>query len=230
MKKMKWRGMLGFAAAILASIAMIGCTMELGDEASRAATAEAAAEDESDTGSGSEEATDTETSNKLYVGLGGENTFNISSVEVITPKTVTNSTLTPSAWNAISEYETASISEGSSVSYTFTQAAEGSGAWNTWAVAVYDNATVSSANGTFLRCDNWLNSSTDAGFAAGLWSAGGETAGGTYSNDYTYETAGKSLTSSNTVVVNVAYADSTVTITETIDGTLAYTATGTISE
>ncbi len=56
MKKMKWRGMLGFAAAVLASIAMIGCTMELGDESSRAATAEAAAEDESDTGSGSESA------------------------------------------------------------------------------------------------------------------------------------------------------------------------------
>lgn len=210
MKKMRWFGKFccAFAAMALASLSVMGCDLEVDDKDNRAALV----------------------SSFLYVGLGGENTFNISSVKVgDTEQAITHATLAPSLWNAISEFETVKLPEGSSVSYTFKQADVGSDNYKTWAIAVYDNATISSANGTFLRGDNWLNKSTDAGFAAGLWSDGGVTAGGTYSNDFTYETAGKSLTSSNTVVVKVEYSGSTVTITETVDGKLAYTTTGTIS-
>lgn len=213
------KALLGVLAAFTA-LAFLSCEMKLDDEENRTALADS-------TNNNNSNNTD---SSVLYVGLGGENTFNISSVKLgDTEQTITNATLNPSAWNAITEFETVAVPKGSSVSYTFTQAAAGEGAWNTWAIAVYDNATVASANGTFLRGDNWLNSSTDAGFAAGLWSAGGESANGTYSNDFTYETAGKALTSSNTVVITVAYSDSTVTITETVDGTLAYTTSGTIT-
>ncbi|MBR1714453.1 MAG: hypothetical protein IJ717_05865 [Treponema sp.] len=217
MKKMRWFGKFccAFAAVTLASLSVMGCDLEVDDKDNRAALV-------SSSGNSGD--------SFLYVGLGGENTFNISSVKLgDTEQAITHATLAPSLWNAISEFETVKLPEGSSVSYTFKQADVGSDNYKTWAIAVYDNATISSANGTFLRGDDWLNKSTDAGFAAGLWSDGNVTAGGTYSNNFTVETAGKALTSSNTVVVKVEYSGSTVTITETVDGQLAYTTTGTIS-
>ena len=221
MKKMRWFGKFccAFATMALASLSMVGCDLEVDDKDNRAALV-----------SSGDNGDNNNNTSVLYVGLGGENTFNISSVKVgDTAQNVQHATLTPSSWDAISEFETVQVPNGSSVSYTFTQAEAGSNAWNTWSIAVYDNATVSSANGNLLRGDNWLNESTAAGFAAGLWSDGAVSADGTYSNNFTYETAGKALTSSNTVVVKVEYSGSTVTITETVDGQLAYTTTGTIS-
>lgn len=227
---MKIVKLLRMGALLAAAIAFVGCEMTLNDEDSRKEVVEAKAKANADKGSGNGNGGGSGTDSSLpviYVGLGGENTFNLTSVKVgDKEQTIKNSTLKPSTWNAISEFETVQVKKGSSVSFTFTQTAAGASAWNTWALAIYDNATASEAKGNFVRGDNWLNKSVDAGFKAGLWSEGEATAGGAYSNEYTYETAGKALTSSDTVVIKVEYIDSGVKITETVNGTLAYTAEG----
>lgn len=228
---MKIVKLLRMGALLAAAIAFVGCEMTLNDEDSRKEVVEAKAKANADKGSGNGNgggSTGTDSSLPvIYVGLGGENTFNLTSVKVgDKEQTIKNSTLKPSTWNAISEFETVQVKKGSSVSFTFTQTAAGASVWNTWALAIYDNATASEAKGNFVRGDNWLNKSVDAGFKAGLWSEGGATAGGAYSNEYTSETAGKALTSSDTVVIKVEYTDSGVKITETINEKLAYTAEG----
>lgn len=225
---MKIVKLLRMGALLAASIAFVGCEMTLSDEDSRKEVVEAKAKANAASGSGSGGGSTGDSSLPvIYVGLGGENTFNLTSVKLDDKEqTIKNSTLKPSTWNAISEFETVQVKKGSSVSFTFTQTAAGASAWNTWALAIYDNATASEAKGNFVRGDNWLNKSVDAGFKAGLWSEGDATAGGAYSNEYTYETAGKALTSSDTVVIKVEYTDSGVKITETINEKLAYTAEG----
>ena len=219
---MKIVKLLGKTAILLAAFSFMACDMKLDDEDSRLAVKGGGG------GSAAGEESGTDASLPvIYVGLGGENTFSLTSVKVgDTEQTIKNLTLKPSAWNAISEFETVQVKKGSSVSFSFAQAEAGEGAWNTWALAVYDNAVVSDAKGNFIRGDNWLNKSVDAGFKAGLWSEGDVTAGGTYSNEFTYETAGKALTASDTVVVKVEYTDTGVKIAETVNGKLAYTAEG----
>ena len=219
---MKIVKLLGKTAILLAAFSFMACDMKLDDEDSRLAVKGGGG------GSAAGEESGTDASLPvIYVGLGGENTFSLTSVKVgDTEQTIKNLTLKPSAWNAISEFETVQVKKGSSVSFSFAQAEAGEGAWNTWALAVYDNADVSDAKGNFIRGDNWLNKSVDAGFKAGLWSEGDVTAGGTYSNEFTYETAGKALTASDTVVVKVEYTDTGVKIAETVNGKLAYTAEG----
>lgn len=225
---MKIVKLLRMGALLAAAIAFVGCEMTLNDEDSRKEVVEAKAKANAASGSGSGGGSTGDSSLPvIYVGLGGENTFNLTSVKLDDKEqTIKNSTLKPSTWNAISEFETVQVKKGSSVSFTFTQTAAGASVWNTWALAIYDNATASEAKGNFVRGDNWLNKSVDAGFKAGLWSEGDATAGGAYSNEYTYETAGKNLTSSDTVVIKVEYTDSGVKITETINEKLAYTAEG----
>lgn len=219
---MKIVKLLGKTAILLAAFSFMACDMKLDDEDSRLAVKGGGG------GSAAGEESGTDASLPvIYVGLGGENTFNLTSVKAgDSEQNIKNSTLKPSAWNAISEFETVQVKKGSSVSFSFAQAEAGEGAWNTWALAVYDNADVSDAKGNFIRGDNWLNKSVDAGFKAGLWSEGGATADGTYSNEFTYETAGKALTASDTVVVKVEYTDAGVKISETVNGKLAYTAEG----
>ena len=219
---MKIVKLLGKTAILLAAFSFMACDMKLDDEDSRLAVKGGGG------GSAAGEESGTDASLPvIYVGLGGENTFNLTSVKVgDTEQTIKNSTLKPSTWNAISEFETVQVKKGSSVSFSFAQAEAGEGAWNTWALAVYDNADVSDAKGNFIRGDNWLNKSVDAGFKAGLWSEGNATAGGTYSNEFTYETAGKALAASDKVVVKVEYTDTGVKIAETVNGKLAYTAEG----
>lgn len=225
---MKIVKLLRMGALLAAAIAFVGCEMTLNDEDSRKEVVEAKAKANAASGSGSGGGSTGDSSLPvIYVGLGGENTFNLTSVKLDDKEqTIKNSTLKPSTWNAISEFETVQVKKGSSVSFTFTQTAAGASVWNTWALAIYDNATASEAKGNFVRGDNWLNKSVDAGFKAGLWSEGDATAGGAYSNEYTYETAGKALTSSDTVVIKVEYTDSGVKITENINEKLAYTAEG----
>lgn len=163
-------------------------------------------------------------SDTLYIALGGENTLSLSKVTIDdTEQTITNSTISPSSWYAISEFETVKIKKGSTVSFTFTQPTQGSNAWNSWALALYDNETVSSANGQFVRGDNWLNLSTDAGFKSGLWTTGYSSANGAWSNDYTYLTCASQVPTTATIVVTVSYDGTNVEITETVDGVLAYT-------
>lgn len=225
---MKIVKLLRMGALLAAAIAFVGCEMTLNDEDSRKEVVEAKAKANAASGSGSGGGSTGDSSLPvIYVGLGGENTFNLTSVKLDDKEqTIKNSTLKPSTWNAISEFETVQVKKGSSVSFTFTQTAAGASAWNTWALAIYDNATASEAKGNFVRGDNWLNKSVDAGFKAGLWSEGDATAGGAYSNEYTYETAGKALTSSDTVVIKVEYTDTGVKIAETVNGKLAYTVEG----
>ncbi|MBR4599237.1 MAG: hypothetical protein IKO39_04225, partial [Treponema sp.] len=86
----------------------------------------------------------------------------------------------------------------------------------------YDNATVSTAKGQFIRGDNWLNKSADAGFSAGLWVAGASSANGSWSNGYTYETCAGKLPTDATVVVTVSYDGTNATIKETVNGETAY--------
>lgn len=157
----------------------------------------------------------------LNVGLGGENTLNVSSVAVngVADSSLISSNFKPSAWNAISEFITVELAAGDYVEYTFTQPTQSSDAWVTWALAFYDDSN----NGNFLRADSWLNSSKDAGFGTGLWCAGAVTSGAEFSNGYTYSTAGSMLPTTATVVVKVAYDGTDVTVTETVNGTLAQT-------
>ena len=61
------------------------------------------------------------------------------------------------------------------------------------------------------------------GFGTGLWCAGAVTSGAEFSNGYTYSTAGSMLPTTATVVVKVAYDGTDVTVTETVNGTLAQT-------
>lgn len=157
----------------------------------------------------------------IYVGLGGENTFNVTAVSVngtLDPSKV-NASLAPSAWNAVTEFDTVKIEEGQYVEFTFTQPTQGGSAWNSWALAIYDDNNF----GNFFRGDNWLNASADAGFTSGKWSAGGAAANGAWSNGFDYNTCASQLPTDAVVVVRVEFDGEDVTITETVDGDLAYT-------
>ena len=169
----------------------------------------------------------------IQVGLGGENTFKLSKVMLDSTEQTSveeASGFKPSAWNAISEFKTVTVPKDSTVTYTFTQPTQGSDAWNSWAIAVYDGTAVSTSSGQLMRADNWLTDSSDSGFSDGIWCHGAVTAGGTYSNNYDYLTAGKTLPTDATIDVSVAYDGTDVTITEYVTPsggtkTLAYTAT-----
>lgn len=209
MKKMKWLGGLAgvLAAVVLASFAVTGCDLELSDKDDRAATASGSSVKKS-----------------IYVALGGENTFNLTSVQIDeVEKTISHTTLAPSAWNAISEFETVKLQQDSTVKFTFKQQTQGTSAWNSWALAIYDKESVASAKGQFIRGDNWLNSSTDAGFTGGLYVAGGSSANGSWENGYTYETCASKLATDAVVVVSVTYDGTVVKISETVNGDTAYT-------
>ncbi|MFA6937716.1 MAG: hypothetical protein WCQ67_05750 [Treponema sp.] len=199
MKKVKF--ILGVVALLAAGLAMTGCdglTAINNDDLYVAPDAET-----------------------ISVGLGGENTLNVSRVAVngATDSSLVDNDFKPSAWNAISEFITVDLAAGDYVEYTFTQPTQSSNAWETWALAFYDDNN----NGNFLRADAWLNSSTDAGFGIGLWGNGGATSSAEFSNDYTYSTAGSMLPTNATVVLKVAYDGTNVTVTETVNGTLAQT-------
>ncbi len=159
----------------------------------------------------------------LYVALGGENTFNVTKVNVngTEDASLKNSALAPSAWNAVSEFIKVELKEGQYVEYTFTQPTEGANAWNSWALALFDDNNY----GNFVRGDNWLNTSIDAGFESGKWNAGGSSANGTWANDFTYETCASKLPTDAVVLLRIEFDGEDVTITEKVDGTLAYTTT-----
>src|SRR5574344_1835332 len=137
----------------------------------------------------------------INVGLGGENTLNVTKVTIdgVEQADKVKSALKPSGWNAISEFDTVKLGSGSTVEFTFKQPTKGVNAWETWALAISDDNNA----GQFLRADNWLNTSTDAGFTTGKWCAGGVTAAGTYKNGFTYVTCGSTLSTDATVVVSV---------------------------
>ena len=159
----------------------------------------------------------------FFVSLGGENSFTIKSVTIDgNEQTVVHKTLEPSGWAAIDDFETVKLEDGSTVIYTFTQNKAGVEIWNTWSLAFYDNSEPNLARGNFLRGDNWLNKSEYAGFASGLWNDGDMLAGGTYANEYTFETAGKLLDAKSEVKISVTYKDGGVIVTESVGGTEAY--------
>ena len=159
----------------------------------------------------------------VYVGLGGENILNITSVKVdgVAQSSLVDSSFKPSAWNATSEFKTVTLKTGQSVVYTFTQPAQGAGAWNSWSFAFWDD----NKYGNFLRGDNWLNTYSDAGFTSYKWVAGGSSANGTYSNEYTYLTAASTLDTSATVTLTVSFDGKDITLVETVGGKTAYTTT-----
>ena len=159
----------------------------------------------------------------VTVGLGAENTLNVSKVNVngTVNASLADSDFEPSAWNSLDEFINVTLASGEYVEYTFTQPTQGSNVWNSWSIAVSDG----NDHGNFLRADNWLNTSTDAGYSSGYWCAGGSSANGSWSNGYSYDTQGSLLPTDATVVIKVAYDGTDVTITETVDGDLAYTTT-----
>ena len=160
---------------------------------------------------------------EIFVALGGENSFNLSSVVIDNKEqAVVHSTLAPSTWNALSEFETVKISKGSSVSFTFTQPNQGENAWNSWAVILYDNETTSNAKGQFVRGDNWLNTSTEAGFKSGLYNSGWSSANGGWGEGFDYLNSASKLPTDAVVVVTVSFDGANVTINETINGEFAY--------
>ena len=157
----------------------------------------------------------------LKVGLGGENTLNVSSVKIngVAQAGLSNEALRPSAWNAISEFITVELEAGDYVEYTFTQPTQGANAWESWAIALYDENNL----GNFIRADLWLNASSDAGFTSGKWSTGGVTSGGVLADGETYQTVGMSLPTDATVVVKVTFDGDNDVVTETVNGTLVQT-------
>lgn len=159
----------------------------------------------------------------VYVGLGSENILNITSVKVdgVAQSSLVDPDFKPSAWNATDEFKTVTLKEGQSVVYTFTQPAQGTNAWNSWSFAFWDD----NKYGNFLRGDNWLNIYSDAGFTSYKWVAGGSSANGTYSNEYTYLTAASTLDTSATVTVTVSFDGKDITLVETVGGKTAYTTT-----
>ena len=215
MKKMKLRGgLLALTVALFASISLISCELELGDKADRASCV--TTDDDEDT------------TNYIYVGLGSENILNVSSIlKNDTSAGTANSSFKPTAWNAIDEFISVKMTKGDVVKYTFTQPTNGTDVWNSWSLAFWDGATYKTSNGTFVRADTWLNKSTEAGFTAGLWSAGGVTAGFTYSSGYDHQNTGKTLPTDKDVVMTISYDGTDVTITQTIDGTQSFTVSST---
>jgi len=159
----------------------------------------------------------------VYVGLGGENTLNITSVTLdgVAKSSLVDSSFLPSAWNATSEFKTVTLTAGQTVVYTFKQPAQSASAWVTWSLAFWDD----NKYGNFLRGDNWLNSYSDAGFTSYKWVTGGSSANGTYSNGYTYQTAGCELDTSATVTLTVTFDGTNVTVVEAVNGTTAYSTT-----
>lgn len=166
----------------------------------------------------------------LYVALGGENTFNVSSVTIDgteyaaagAPKT-----LTASSWNAVSEFITVPFALNQTVSFTFTQPTAGADSWKSWALAFWGgNSDYTKGYGQFLRADNWFNANNGVAYKGNLYNAGAASANAVFENGYTYETAGKSLPVDATVVVSIKIDNSkTAVITETVNGAVAQTVT-----
>ena len=161
----------------------------------------------------------------VYVGFGGENTFNITKVTLdgVEKTDLESSSFAPSAWNAVSEFKTLTLTSGSTAVYTFKQPTQGSGAWNSWSLAFWD----SNAQGNFLRGDNYLNASADitTWTGGGKWCAGGAIANGTWSNGYTYLTCASTLPTDATVTLTITFDGTNVTVVEAVNGTQAYTTT-----
>lgn len=157
----------------------------------------------------------------ITVGLGGENTLNVTKVNVngTVDASLAEAALKPSAWNAIGEFIQVEIKAGEYVEYTFTQPTQGTEGWNSWALAIFDDNNY----GNFVRADNWLNNSADAGFVSGKWGAGGKTAGAVFGNGYGWDTCSKLLPVDAAIAVKVEFDGENVVITETVDGTLAAT-------
>lgn len=156
----------------------------------------------------------------INVGLGGENLLKVTSV-VVDGKTVlsTPTDVQPSAWNTISEFLTYKVKTDGYVEYTFTQPTQGAEAFQTWALAVFDDNN----NGNFIRGDFWLNKSTDATFTTGLWGNGGASSNPVVEAGFTYQNVGQLLEPDAEVVVKVTYDGENIIVTQTIDGVLAQT-------
>ena len=156
----------------------------------------------------------------ITVSLAGENTLNVSSVTLNGTEVdgLAEDGFMPSSWSALDDYMSVTgVTDGDVVKFTFTQPTVGSGAWNTWAVAFTDT---SGKFGNLLRADTWINPTTPWS-KGGIWSDGGTGANSVYYNSYTYMTCGASLPTDATVIVTVEYKDKYVTVTETVNGTVA---------
>lgn len=112
----------------------------------------------------------------FYVALGGENLLNVSSVMIDGEEQtgLAKNNFQPSAWNAVGEFIKVKLEKGQTVSYIFQQPTQGVSLWNSWGLAFWDGfEDYTKSKGNFVRADNWLNSSTDAGFIGGLYNGGG---------------------------------------------------------
>ena len=159
------------------------------------------------------------TSDKIYVGLGGENLLKVSKVEVAdVEQNIVHAELQPSSWNAISEFETVTLPAGQAVSFTFQQPTQGERAHNSWALAIYEAESYKAGLGQFVRGDTWLNKSTDAGFTGGIWSAGDRGADFTYETGQDYLTTASKLPIDKDVVVTVSFDGTDIEIIETVGG------------
>lgn len=158
----------------------------------------------------------------ITVGLGGENILNVTKVNVNgnVDASLAEAALKPSAWNAIGEFIQVEIKAGEYVEYTFTQPTQGTAPYQSWSLAFFDENNY----GNFLRGDNWINAVAYCGWTSGKWSlVGDSTAAGEWSNGYTYLTCASELDTTATVILRVEFDGENVTVTETVNGDLAYT-------
>lgn len=159
--------------------------------------------------------------NSIYVGLGTEIDLNVTKVAIngVADSSLAMDSYKPSAWNSFDEFITVTLKEGDYVEYTFTQPAQGADAYQSWALALYDN----NSYGNYMRGDNWINKNEWCGWVSGKWSlAGDSSANGEWSNGYTYLTCASKLPTDAVVVVKVTFDGENAVIEETVNGTLAY--------
>ena len=205
MKKSKF---LFGITAMLASMVMMGCDMELRND---------------------------DRAGILKVGFGGENTFNITSIKLNgSDLGITDDSFAPSAWNAIDEFYSKDLNAGDSISITFSQSSKTEYSYKTWAIAFWDAKTSSykKAAGAFLRGDDYFNAYVDAGFTSALFGSSftAASAGGTYVNGFTTLTAGANTSDEICVTVLLGNDGKTVSLSETVAGTAAYSASWTITD
>ena len=199
---------VGVVAAAFSLVAMTSCELEMGDKDSRLGLLD-----------------------YYYVALGSENTLNVTKVtynDSVLAKE--NNSFKPTTWNAINEFISVPMTEGATVTYTFTQPTPGTAAWNSWSLAFWDGAEYTLSKGTFVRGDTWLNPSvgTDsAGFSGVLWSAGNTSASFNYEEGYDAENTSWKLKSDDVVVLSITYDGTNVVITQTINGEKSFTVSST---
>lgn len=196
---------VGVVAAAFSLVAMTSCELEMGDKDSRLGLLD-----------------------YYYVALGSENTLNVTKVtynDSVLAKE--NNSFKPTTWNAINEFISVPMTEGATVTYTFTQPSVGDGAHNSWSLAFWNGADYKLSKGTFVRCDTWLNKSSDAGFTDGLWSAGGDGARFVYEDGFDYLNTASKLEVDDVVVLSITYDGTDVVITQTINGEKSFTVSST---